>query len=235
MQLNLMTDDGAQNLKRFYQESLLENTQPIDRYEAYFTLGLLAWRSGKSGETYSLLNCAAGEAIYIIEARDNKNIAAVRIPHSVAIPFLVVINFGDQALINRAAKIPRSQWFQPESLQYKPLADLLDILRHYSACEKLDRAKLELLLQQNQDPAADNFYKPWIASLAQGLLAIAANNSEFAKTHLQELLLLHEDMAFEGGWGNLAEGLMSFWALTLFNIGKKENINLSVEMFYLYH
>lgn len=235
MQLNLMTDEGAQNLQRFYQEALLENTQPIDRYEAYFTLGLLAWRSGKSGEAYSLLNCAAGEAIDIIEARDSKNTTAVRIPHTVLLPFLVVINFGDQALLHRAAKIPRGQWFQPESLEYKPLADLLDIIRRYSAEEKLDAAKLELLLQQNQDVEADSFYRPWISSLAQGLLAIANNDRELATQHLRELLLLHEDMAFGGGWENLVEGLMSLWAQTLFHIGQQENINLNVELFYIYH
>jgi len=235
MQLNLMTDEGAQNLQRFYQESLLENMQPIDRYEAYFTLGLLAWRSGNAVETHALLKCAAIEALHIIESRDSKNLTAVRVPHSVALPFLVIINFADQALINSAAKIPRQQWFQPESLEYKPLADLLDIIRNYAAGELLDVAKLELLIQQNQAPGVDLFYKPWIAALAQGLVAVANRDLHSAQKHLTELLLLHEDLAFEGAWKNLVEGLMSFWALTLFNIAKKENMNLNVELFYIYH
>lgn len=235
MQLNLISDEGAENLERFYREVLLENIQPLDRYEAYFTLGLLAWRGKKSSEAYSLLNCAAHEAVQIIEMRDSNNIAAVRVPDSVAIPFLVITNFGDSALLKRAANISRQQWFQPETYEYKPLADLLDIIRQYAASGILDKEKLESLIVQNQLPDIDVFYRPWVASTAQGLLAIANKNSGSAQHHLQALLLQHEDMAFGGGWQNLVEGLMSFWALTLFNIAKKENINLSVELFYIYH
>ncbi|HWV14420.1 MAG TPA: hypothetical protein VN030_03230 [Cellvibrio sp.] len=235
MQLNLISDEGGENLQRFYQEALLENVQPLDRYEAYFTLGLLAWRAGKPVETYSLLNCAALEAVQIIEMRDTRNIAAVRVPDSVTIPFLVVINFGDSALFKRAASISRQQWFQPEAHEYKPLADLLDILRQHAVGVALPGEKLERLIAQNQLPGVDAFYQPWVANMAQGLLAVARKDNRTVQQYLQALLLQHEDMAFEGGWQNLVEGLMSFWATSLFMIAKKENISLDVEMFYIYH
>ncbi len=235
MPLNLISDEGAENLQHYYQKSLTDkNNQAIDRYEAHFTLGLLAWRAGNVAEVNSLLSAAANEAVEIIALRDVNNITAERIPHSVAMPFLVVINFGSDACVQRLTKLSRSQWFQPETDEYKPLADLLDLLRNYALDKKLNAEQLQALVKSNNYPGVDLFYKPWISALSQGLLAVAQKDSTTAQKFLQKLLAQHEDMAFDGAWKNLAEGFLSLWAMTLVKIAKNETILLKVSSPYLF-
>lgn len=229
MPLNLITDEGAQQLADYYQKSLQDkNNQAIDRYEAYFALGLLAWRANDQKSLSAFLKSAAVEVVAIVDARDVANVKAERIPHSVALPFLVVINFSDESTIKKLAEVKRKQWFQPETDNYKPLADLLDILRHYFAGVPLDERALQALVQLNKYPGTDLFYKPLVASLSKGLLAIVQNNVAEAQVQLNALLDQHDNLAFEGAWKKLVEGLLSFWALTLSAVAKKEGVELGI-------
>ena len=58
--------------------------------------------------------------------------------------------------------------------------------------------------------------------------------SVVAKELMEDALEQHEDMAFDGAWKNLAEGLLSFWALTLVKIANSEGVLLKVSSPYLF-
>jgi hypothetical protein len=231
--LNEITGQGAAHLAEFYQQILSETEQPLSKYEANFNLGLLAWRAGDMKMLCQYLGEAAKQAIGIIEQRDSLNLQAERIPHSVALPFLVVFNFGTKDDLQRLANIKRNQIIQPENKRYKSLADLLDVLRGYSHGSLLASEKLEVILKDNEHPETDNFYKPWVAALTKGLQGIAENNEILVEKSMRYLLQLHEQLAREGGWQKLAEGLLSFWALSLQTVAKQENIKLQIESPYV--
>lgn len=233
MGLNLITNEGAQNLSQYYRNSLTDpENQNIDFYEAYFTLGLLAWREGDSEQLKNYLALAAKEVVFIVEARDVKNLEAERMPDSVALPFLMVMNFGDAITIKKLAALSRQRWFQPETDEYRPLADLLDILRDYFSGISINLEQLKILVKLNNYPGTNLFYRPWIEALAQGLLAVVQKDKASAEKCLYKLLELHEDMALEGAWKNLAEGLLSFWALTLHRVAESEGVILDIKSPY---
>jgi hypothetical protein len=231
--LNEITNQGADHLAEFYHQILSETEQPLSKYEANFNLGLLAWRAGDMKMLRQYLGEAAKQAIDIIEQRDRLNLQAERVPHSVALPFLVAFNFATNDDLQRLANIRRNQIIQPENMRYKSLADLLEVLRDYFHGSLLSSEKLEAIQTDNEHPETDNFYKPWVSALTKGLQGTAEKNEILVEKSMLYLLQLHEQLAREGGWQRLAEGLLSFWALSLQKVAKKENLKLKIESPYV--
>lgn len=228
MPLNLITDEGAEHLAKYYEEVLTKENSPLDSYEAHFNLGLIAWRAGNVDQLKVHMKEAAQQVIAIVNQRNAEDTTATRIPHSVALPFLVVMNFGDQKQKQSLAELKRNQFFQPENSRYKPLADLLDILRNYFAGKTLSDSDFDAVLFANENVDSDTFYRSFVGTLSLGLQAISRKNVVLAEKSVNYLLQQHEQLAFEGGWEKLAEGLLSFWALTLYNIAEKEGVKLGI-------
>jgi hypothetical protein len=145
MKLNAITNDGAKNLANYYEKSLLDpKSDGTDRYEAFFTLGLLAWRAGDAEKSAALLADASKEAVDVVasSSRDTSDTAEPRTPRRLAIPFLMALQFGDEATRARLAALPRIQWNHPETDEYKPLADLLEVLIGYATKKPLNSETL---------------------------------------------------------------------------------------------
>ena len=230
--LNQITDEGAAHLMEFYEGLLAQNKNSLTHYEAHFTLGLIAWRAN------NLLLCQQ----HLHEAADNmmeylgslKPAAdSARTPHRVALPFFVIFNFGSDTTKKALADIERASFFYPESERYESLAQLLDLLRYYFGGKPLNSDSLEVLLTKSSDPNADLFYRPWVTTMAQGLRAVGDKNPVMVEKCINYLLQLHEHLATEGGWEKLVEGLLSFWALTLINVAKKEGVSVQYNSPYV--
>lgn len=231
--LNEITDEGATSLVGFYQCVLKEDILPQDRFEAFFNLGLIAWRAGDLIAMNQQLGLAAEEAVLSLERCDVHDAIIVRTPHIVAIPMLIVMSFGNMSQLQRLAKIKRQQFFQPENRRYQSLADLLDMLRLYFAGEPLRNDKLNAIERANEQPGTDLFYEPMVGNLVLGIQSIIGKNTILAERCFLYLVKLHARLAKGGEWGKLAEGLMALWALTLVCVAKKEQVVLNCASEYV--
>lgn len=222
--LNQISDEGATHLIEFYEGLLAQNKNPLTHYEAHFTLGLIAWRENNLPLCQQHLHDAADYMTEYLGSVQPAASESVRTPHRVALPFFVIFNFGSDATKKALANIDRASFFCPESERYESLAQLLELLRYYFAGEQLNSDSLEVLLANSGDPNTDLFYRPWVTTMAQGLRAILDKNRIMVEKCVNYLLQLHGHLASEGGWEKLVEGLLSFWALTLINVAKREGL-----------
>lgn len=231
--LNSITDEGAESLVAFCRRALGEEILPQDRFQACFTLGMLAWRAGDLAEMKEQLSFAAEAAVQALEGCDLADTQQVRTPHDVVSSMFVVMNFGDDAQLRRLGAVKRQQFFQPEAQQYRSLADLLDCLRAYFAGALLDAKTLSAVEAVNEHRETDHLCEPYVGNLALGLSAIQEKNTILADKCFAYLANSHTRRALGGGWENLADGLMSLWALTLATAARRELVSLTAHSPYV--
>jgi hypothetical protein len=230
MNLNLITDSGAENLRTFHEKALREGAEGPFKYEAHRHLGLLAWRAGDADATREHLSAAAKQAIDLYSQAGDP--PTPRQPNDFDMPLMLTLAFGDDELKERLAALPRQNWFRPENAEYQPLADLFDILRAFPKNKKADVNAIRKLRESNDRPAAQHWYRPWIRAMSDGLLAIDEKNKKGVESAIQVLLQRHEKEADEGDWKLLVEGLMATWALVLYRFARDSGIDVEIESPY---
>jgi hypothetical protein len=232
MELNRIDDEGAETLRSFYEKWLAENVQGVSNYEAHKHVGMLAWRAGDAGLTRKHLETAANQAIEFFDKVDLNDTKSRRQPSDFDLPLMLALAFGDRDLHERVARLPRQNWFQPEDPEYKPLADLFDVLKHFPIDKKFNKDAVRAVLVENEAPQAQQYYRPWVKAMAEGLLAIADKNKSGVEKSLQKLLAIHSHQALEGDWQYLSEGLLATWALVLYNFAREAAIAIDSDSPY---
>lgn len=234
MMLNEISDDAATQLTTFYQKLLTETQHPLSGYEAHFNIGLMAWRSGDVKSCRHQLQNAAECMVHHLQKIAQPKAGEQRSSASMAIPFLIVFNFGEQATINQLCAIDKNHFAFSEPHAFHVLADTLDLLRHYFSGQALHQIALNRLLTESKADDTDPFYRSCLTTLLHGLLAVLERNDVMVEKCVQHLLQLHEYLAREGGWQRLAEGVLALWAMTLVNIAKREGLTLQIDSPYLF-
>lgn len=212
--LNKIDDDAASELEKYYQKWIEEKVRGSEEYEAHLTLGLLAWRSANTKLMEDHLARAASVAVNIYTQRAPQG---KREPDRFVMPLMLTLLFGDTAMKQRVAEIPRQHWFTPETLEFKPLADLIDLLRH-GLPEGDANEHIKKITDQNNCPGVNLFYRPWIKAMCSGLLAVSSQEIKSLQSALDELVELHADEAWEGDWQYRVDGLIATWASVLYKL-----------------
>jgi hypothetical protein len=206
--------------------------QGVSNYEAHKHVGMLAWRGGDALRTREHLAAAAHRAIELFSKADLNDTKSRRQPSDFDLPLMLALAFGDSDLHERVARLPRQSWFQPEDPEYKPLADLFEVLRRFPIEKKLNKDAIHTVAAENEAPQAQQYYRPWIKAMAEGLLAVADKNKYGVEKSLQELLAIHSHQALEGDWQYLSEGLLAIWALVLYNFAREAGIAIDSDSRY---
>jgi hypothetical protein len=179
------------------------------------------------------LTAAAVEAMDLFSKGNGTNAHTVRRPNDFDMPLMLTLSFGDAELKERLSTLPRENWFQPDDQEYKPLADLFDVLRSFPVNKSLNDDAILKVLEENRKPQAQPWYRPWIQAMGEGLLAISNGNKSALDQAIQTLLKLHAGEANQGDWKYLVQGLMATWALVLRQFARESGIDVNVESPYL--
>jgi hypothetical protein len=232
MRLNLIDDAGAESLKSVFRERTDPAVPAMRRYTAELHLGLLAWREGDLGQMKTHL-AAAGKAAIEAFSRPVPAGRAQRRPKDFDLPLMMILAFGDDASKQAAGTLSRSAWFQDDDVEYRPLAELLDILRRFPGTKRLDAAEIRKVLESNGGAAAQPWYRLWIQAMGAGLLAIVEKKQQDVEKAIHALLKLHERETEEGDWKLLVQGLMASWALVLGRLARESGIAVKADSPYL--
>jgi len=231
MRLNRIDDAGAENLKRVYGAETGAGEPPYRRLKALLHLGLLAWRESNLDAARQYLSGAAETAVDVFSKPGSVG-GKPRRPNHFDLPLMVALAFGSDSVKEQIARLPRSGWFQEDDAEYKPLADLFDILRGFEVTKRLDRNAIKAVLEANETPEAQFRYKPWVRAMAEGLLAVAQKKKPAVEKAAAALLQRHEKEAEEGDWKYLVEGLMATWALVLYRVARDCGIDIEIDSPY---
>ncbi len=233
MKLNDINDEGAAELSAFYEKLLTETKNSLTAYEAHFNIGMVAWRSGNGYQCREHLHIAACQFVAHLKTLGLPQSGEPRSIHSVALPFLVIFNFGGRDMHQALASIDHRCYSHPDTIEYRALSEMLELLRQYFAGRSFGAETLNRIIEINQHESSAAFYRPCLSSMAHGMLAILEQNDILLEKCLNHLLQLHEHLAHEGGWQRLAEGLMSLWTLTLKTIATREGVACSFNSAYV--
>lgn len=228
---NLIEDEAASRLEKYYQGWLDQQAEGNARYEALLSLGFLSWRDGNETKARMHFHQSAQLAVELLDAYEDRG-ATREIAHFLT-PLMLILAFGDRDACMRLSNIPQQSWFYPVDIQFVPLANLIETVNRAVLGELIPQEKIEAGLRENQSPDANSFYRPYIAASYNILMSLQSHNIAGLQQGMEILLHLHEQEAFEGAWKKRVEGMVSLWASALQRVIAGANVKISISSIYL--
>jgi hypothetical protein len=228
---NLITDEGALGLHAYYQPFIDQNANGQDRYEAEAALGFLAWRNG---DYEKMVDHFKSAALFVVDLLSQFNrLGAERKITQFVTPLLLAILFSTDEKRQQLNSIPQSSWFFPETSDFLPLAEYIQLINRIFISKTIDPVEVEKLIALNKSSGASQFYRPWIQFSCYALIMIEAGDTKNVEYQLNELLSLHERETEEGAWRKLVDGIVSLWALVIVEIADIFSLKIDYESPYI--